>query len=84
MSRSVKAIYENGVLKPQEPLQLAEHAETYVVLEEQGFRKNIETKEYEGPLPRKFRSSGSGASGRSDISERFEELLTGGFGKSSE
>ena len=32
MSTTVKAVYENGVFKPKEPVSLAEHAEVEVVI----------------------------------------------------
>ncbi len=84
MSRTIKAIYEDGVLKPLEPLYLAEHAETYVTVEEEASRAAPGTdklREYTGPLPRQFHSAGIGKSGRGDFSERAEELLDETFGR---
>ncbi|MEW6778201.1 MAG: antitoxin family protein, partial [Bdellovibrionota bacterium] len=69
MSRTIKAIYEDGVLKPLEPLHLAEHAETYVTVQEEPSRAAqdegaVQTladfPEYTGPLPRPFYSVACG------------------------
>ncbi len=76
MSRTIEAIYEDGVLKPLEPLGLPEHARTRVTLEEEE-----DTRKYAGTLPRKFRSAGIGRSGRGNFSEQAEELLAGNFGR---
>ncbi len=78
MSRTVEAIYEDGVLKPLEPLGLPEHARTRVTVEEKG--GPLEALEPEGPLPADMPLAAIGDSGRTDISERAEELLVG-FGE---
>lgn len=80
MSRTIEAVYEDGVLKPLEPLRLPEHARTRVTVEEEPGQTLADFPEYTGPLPRKFLSSGVFDSGRSDVSERAEELLAEGFG----
>jgi predicted DNA-binding antitoxin AbrB/MazE fold protein len=36
MSLEIEAIYENGVLKPDNPLPLKEHQRVHVVVQEQG------------------------------------------------
>jgi predicted DNA-binding antitoxin AbrB/MazE fold protein len=33
MSKTIHAVYEDGVLKPKEPLDLAEHQEVEIILE---------------------------------------------------
>ncbi|MEW6776755.1 MAG: antitoxin family protein [Bdellovibrionota bacterium] len=79
MSRTIKAVYEDGVLKPLEPLHLAEHAETYVTVEEESREPKWPGEPF--PTPRKFTCGGIGDSGRDDISERAEEILAEGFGR---
>ncbi|MCB0220114.1 MAG: antitoxin family protein [Chrysiogenetes bacterium] len=76
MSRTIHAIFEDGVFKPVEPADLPSGAVVLVTLDDE-----VESaREYTGPWPRKFLSGACGDSGRSDISERAEELLEG-FGQ---
>ncbi|MEW6778260.1 MAG: antitoxin family protein [Bdellovibrionota bacterium] len=76
MSRTIKAIYEDGVLKPLEPLHLPEHTETRVTVEEETpALESLPEEEGLAVLRRKFPFVASGDSGRSDIAERHEEIL---------
>lgn len=73
MSRTIDAIYEDGVLKPLEPLDLPEHAKTRVTIEESA--------EAVDELKKRLPFVASGDSGRSDISERSEEILREEWGR---
>lgn len=72
MTRIIKAIYENGVIRPLQPLDLPERTEVEIQVPESEAKK---------PPPAKKALSfvGIGRSGRRDVSERAEELLRAGF-----
>lgn len=74
MTRVIKAIYEDGLFRPLEPLDLADRTEVEVV---------IQPAEHEAeespPAKRALSFVGIGRSGRPDVSERAEELLRAGF-----
>ncbi len=80
MSRTIEAIYEDGVFKPLGHVDLPEHARARVTVEEEA-QTLADFPEYTGPLPRPFYSLGCGDSGREDISERAEEILKERFGR---
>lgn len=71
---SVRAIYEDGVLRLLEPIALPDGSEVEVEIH----AASGTTGEATGALARFI---GAGRSGRSDISERIEELLRAGFGR---
>ncbi len=75
MSRTIEAIYEDGVLKPLEPLGLPEHARTRVTVEEEAGQEVV------AALRGKFPFIASGDSGRSDVAERHEEILREEWGR---
>lgn len=74
MRRVIKAIYEGGVLRPLEPLDLPDGSEVEM---------DIHTPEppvKESSTERLRSFVGIGRSGRRDVSERAEELLRTAFG----
>ncbi len=73
MSRKIKVRYEGGVLKPEGPVELAEHQEAYVTLEKAA--KAPGAPEYTGPFPRKFSFMNLGRSGYTDTAERHREIV---------
>jgi len=76
MTRFVKAIYEGGVLRPLEPVDLPDHAEVEIAIlsSTAALADSLLAKRGAGFI-------GIGRSGRRDISERAEELLRNGFGR---
>ena len=76
MQHAVKAIYEGGVLRLLEPVDLPERSEVEITIT-MPYRSADESL-----LRERGRSFiGIGRSGRRDISERAEELLRAGFGR---
>lgn len=76
MTRVIKAIYEGGVLRPLEPLDLPDRSEVELTI------PVPEPQAQELPPRRRSLSfAGIGRSGRRDISERAEELFRAGFAR---
>jgi predicted DNA-binding antitoxin AbrB/MazE fold protein len=74
MTRIIKAIYEGGMLRPLEPLDLPDRSEVEIAIptpEQQAQDTSL--------YPRKLSFVGIGRSGRRDVSERAENLLRVGF-----
>ena len=76
MNQVIKAVYEAGVLRPLEVLDLPDGCEVEIAIHVPGPRME------ESALAKRGRSFvGIGSSGRRDISERVEELLRAGFAR---
>ncbi len=73
MTTAVKAIYEDGVFKPKEPVELEEHAEVEVLI------PTLPKRDPDDPTGWKAidRLIGSLTSGASDVSENHDEYLHG-------
>jgi predicted DNA-binding antitoxin AbrB/MazE fold protein len=76
MEQVIKAIYQQGVLRPLETLDLPDGCELQIAIRVPDQRMD------ESALAKLGRSFvGIGSSGRRDISERAEELLRAGFAR---
>jgi hypothetical protein len=73
MPRAVKAVYENGVLKLQEPIALAEHAEVKVLILGQGQGQQGAGEGVDWGAWRPL--IGSIRGGPDDVSERHDDYL---------
>ena len=70
MTTTVKAIYENGVLKPKSPLQLEEHTEVEVLVMAPVTRV---TDKIEGKLSDYLRALPPGTRTKDDIDQQIRE-----------
>ncbi len=73
MTTAVKAVYEDGVFKPKEPVQLEEHAEVEVLI------PTRPTRAHDDPTGWKAidRLMGIGKAVSPDVSERHDDYLYG-------
>jgi len=76
MIQVVKAIYEDGVFRPLEPLDIPDRSEVEITIQAPHTPADASSLSARG---RSF--VGIGRSGRRDVSERAEELLRAGFGR---
>lgn len=70
MTTTVKAIYEDGVLKPKSPLQIEEHTEVDVLVMSPGARL---ANRIEGKLSDYLRGLPPGARSKEDIDQQIRE-----------
>lgn len=73
MSTTVKAVYENGVFKPKEPVSLDEHAEVDVVIPSRPVRDPDDPTGWKAIR----RLIGAGKAITPDASEKHDEYLYG-------
>lgn len=50
MSQRIRAVFQNGVLRPLQPLDLQENAEVRLTVEDATASQEIEVEDYEDPL----------------------------------
>jgi hypothetical protein len=72
MTQTIRAIYENGILKPLDPIQLAEHAQVMVTVESSSAIPSKDVVPPSDPLADIRFSSGLG-----DLSEHFDDYRFG-------
>jgi predicted DNA-binding antitoxin AbrB/MazE fold protein len=73
MSQMIRAIYEDGVLKPLEKLTLGEHQQVQITVEPQIAVGNLPSSDVDDPL-----SGVRAATGISDLAEHFDDYRLGG------
>ncbi len=73
MSQMIRAIYEDGVLKPLEKLTLGEHQQVQITVEPQIAVGSLPSPDVDDPL-----SGVRAATGISDLAEHFDDYRLGG------